>query len=871
MPYNNSEVTVLSYNPTYAMSKDVENISQQGMMEYLNYEPDSAKFNLERVVNPILNFDNGVKYTKFTLELFRKYPHLFENNGTNVASNLLYILCAGVTYNEEMLMQLIINIVNRTTPLTCERYNKNDDLMLMWAMEMYRSRKTIIYEPVMTNLSKVFNNWLLNPIVVYQGRQHNISIFRPLCYSKSGQNFIFLLPYLFYIFTFFNSCNPYQFEEEYTSSSISGFRMALEERFAAYYQRLMKEYNIMEDITLNIDSLNHIDQQYLIKMFIEMLDQDQLITIRNNELNKTNDLLNGQTAQQNILIDTIMRHWGVMIEHVMSTIVNNSIYVKIINALPSFQPNVISERDLILMTGYCISGGDCSFGIDENMYYCGVLDEKHVRTYHSDVVQPPLFPSNITTATHIEHRPFTNGDVGLNMLLAYLYRKFKLDRGNYDLLTDLSEKMCTPMFSNEIFEVIKPLFVNAVWLRDSRFMSDLTNMLYGNNSTSTLRYEFDDVNDLHTSLLTIFPEHTYINIVVPLYMYWFIPMALYSNIYTNHSTLETVPLTTVSFMKMFDKIPVQEKVIIKIVNMMTSVCQIKYSQIYCHYINEGIKEFETIISANPHIFQVYAKDVNNDTLNETDSESSLIDNRFISAYLIGGIELYNTSIISNPLVRGYYWVKNVLGTCDNLERFNIYFRDIVDVKTFERWIEYKDDPEKLLNLILSYFKLYSKTLSNKPARCLSDYKVTSNELVREPVSNVAYLESSDGMSIVHTVLKYTMPKNDIMTLGNNISIITRNIMTSGTGFIANKPEVNQFVYINQDGEQIIPFCEVQSSSVDRNIPTYKAKGMFETKMVSIVNPPGTRELSLELFTDQTEKNDLIMIFTPVGLNYSVPW
>ena len=149
-------------------------------------------------------------------------------------------------------------------------FKYDTDYLITWARIIQRNQIIIEFEPIMKQLKTIFNNWLSNPKINYGGIDYNISFFHPLCYTYSGENITSLLPYIAYLFTFFIYCNPYEFDEGQSESSVFGFYKAVDDWYMKHYIQLANDTGI-DVIKGDLTDLAKIKDCYWIDMLDHML------------------------------------------------------------------------------------------------------------------------------------------------------------------------------------------------------------------------------------------------------------------------------------------------------------------------------------------------------------------------------------------------------------------------------------------------------------------------------------------------------------------------------------------------------------------------------------------------------------------------
>lgn len=792
--------------------------------------------------------DEQAPAVSFTLKLFKLKPYLFQTN----AQSLMYAQYSGTAYKPdtiynifEMFMRLNDSkyiSAKRMEPNIENTYKYDIDLLITWARVIQKTKTAIIFEPIMSNLSKMMNIWMNNRKVSFNGIEYDINIFKSLCYTYSGEPILSLLPYLCYIMTFLIHCRPYTFNEAQTESSTYGFYKSLNEYYQLNYTALSKDlgFNIVKSSN---EQLAKLDDKYLIDLYKIMLHPDKIIQIRNREMSKTPELLDEAISDQNGLnMEFVKNAWNTTMTQLLKRIIQYSPIKKIFDSIPRFKPSGnLNVYELMMWTQYCLSGGDKPFCIDSeintsmkgNVSHYSMMahaDPEAIQPLPSSVFTTQYIKSHIKSLTIAKGFPFCSNDVILELATAFLLKQFDTMRN--DVLNDnpitIDESMLRDdnLYDKSLSFMLKDLFINGLWMKHNSSMSVALNLLLENKSFAS---EISDILSL-SSVTQIVYDNRLASTIITTYILSYLDDWLLYHCNNNYNFYSFSPYSYLTTLE-----PSGNR-IAKLLDMTISLLYISSKQ-YCSFVNASMKQFSDMMVMNPIIQQVYVK--------------GLADAADI--YAIGGCDLYNYAKISNPLIRGYGWVNSVYGTCEQLEIFYQWIKNLQNNSLMELF----ENSLSNISVIEMSLKLqYTKMFTNKSfPNLLSNYTFTPNGYKFRNYPYYLDLKTSDDKNIITIICEHTFPKSNA-SQSTEMSINFKPIIYSKGNVIAMKTAVNS-MFVN---ESILP-AKLSESGLHMKVPIYNFDGRVEEVKVIYVTPENHHAEIYTLFNSRYHENQTIILFT----------
>ena len=794
---------------------------------------------------------------QFTYQLFLARPELFGQN----AETLIYAQYAGHRFKPASYYNIFEVFLKQTNRKLIEdkRTNKYDpnnpfkydaDYIITWARVIQRNQLILEFEPVMRQIKNILNDFLANPQVNYGGIKYPLSFFRPLCYNYSGENITYLLPYIAYLFTFFIYCYPYEFDEGQSESSVFGFYKAVDDWYMKHYIQLANDTGV-DVIKGDLTDLAKIKDDYWTDMLDHMLNTSEIIRLRNEEISRTPSLLEQCIADQNsTTVGKIQQGFEDVMTNLIKLCVSNSPIKKFFDSIPQFKSAYLNTTELMMLTQYCLAGGDIPFIIEPeidairnvpnklpNYSYMLHGDPTTIQAYPTSVVGKQQLPSKINPFKQCIKQPFSNSDFALEMVTAYIRQEF--EKKKTDILDDYPIEIDESMLRSNTYniplnELVNNLFINGLWMYDNSSMKQALDILLTNRRFAS---EISDILSL-VSVTQVVYNNRQASILVGALILSYLNNELLDTCLNDYNLFSFSPIT---YMCLID-VPSPNR-IKKLVDMLTALLYIS-NPIYCRFVDVCVNDFTKLITINPVIQQVYVKGLDDSA----------------DIYAIGGCELYNYSHFSNPLIRGYGWVVNVFGNCENIETFYKWIYKLDNTALFQVINDSLNSVEVIeVSLKAQWAKLVG---SNSIPKLLRNYNFSANgyQLINTPY--FLDLQTSDNQYILSLICKYTYPYSNPRRSINR-QIIFREIKYERGEFTVFKPVKNGMVSrVNDSRDSAIKTnAEIRLTGTAERLPVYDYNGSMEDVSLIYSAPRGRRAVKLTLFNSRYEENSIVWIFT----------
>ncbi len=794
----------------------------------------------------------------FTLELFKTKPNLFGAYGASV----IYAQYSGTAYKPQSIYDIFESFITFQSPTVIEArrtrplsiYETDPDLLITWARLMQQTQTNTIFEPVMNNLGKVLNNWLDNRRVVWGGIEYDINIFKPLCYNASGECFITLLPYICYIMTFLIHCRPFTFNEAQTNSSTFGFFNSLEQYYQLNYQALGEDFDIDVIRTSLTELLQKIPENYFVDLFKVMLNPDKIIEIRNNEIRKTENLLNECLTDQNSLTYQFVQDaFNMTMSQMLKRIISLNPIHNIFNTMPRFQSNGnVNVCELSDWTEYCLANGDKPFCIEPetsskikgtSANYPMVLngDPKSIKPLPTTLFGKQQLKSKVPSCAIAEGLPFCSADIVLQMAKSYVYKEFLNKRNdpldNHQITIDeslLRNNNLVKLNGKPFHEIIKDLFVPALWMYDNSSMATVLNILLENEAFVS---EVKDILSLSTVTQIVY-DNMLASVIIVAYVLSFM------NTWILHTCNHAYPLKYFSPYTYICELKADGNRIAKLADIAISMCYISTDS-YAMFVQNCMHQFQNIMINSPIIQQPYIKCLDD----------------MADIYAIGGCELYNYAKYANPLVRGYGWVSCVNGNSENLETFYRWVYGLQNNALMELLESSVGNSEMIdMNLQVQWTKLYA---NGQYPNLLLNYSFTGSGSLGYKLKGYPYvldLKTSNGTSITKLIDSRTFGKSNVRS-GIPPQIVFKPIEYKNGIATAGVAQINGMLV---DGA-VMPASVIQTGLILK-CPVYDYNGDMNENKVMYMTPGGTKLIMLQLINTRHVENQTIMVFSNVPRN-----
>ena len=833
------------------------------------------------------NLADTYKYIGMTFDLLQNHPEMFEKT----SNNLLYIVNVNTNYRpaviyemfktmiatdsiltrdqaiEILLPNLLVedNTVLDTTiesSLNLEReFSQTACMIQLMAYYLRKYQKFNIYEPVFNNIKQAFDIYRNNPRISYNGETFDYRILKPLCYTMYGTNFFDDLVYWAYYLTFFINGRPYRFFDEIGSDSLSTrLYSSINDYFASHYKKLCKDLhiNLTDDWSVLYGTLLKENQiETLQRMLNSMLDFEKIIMLRNNEMNKSTDLLDECFRDQNVLsqefiYEAFCRNMDKLAELVIDH-----------NPFNQFKFDVFKEKaiedvknyhELMQLTQLCITSSKAikgGFEIDQDTYNFGPFQEFK----RFDVLDHPVIKSSINEFTNSKiKKPFTSVDIMTQMASSYIWLKL-IDRQSDGIFQ--SEGLGTESISIDHLSILSAnimpkllsIFINGLYQKDYTNMNALFNFFE----------PITELMELRDSLRYIYPTDYYKSELLPIVIMSYFKDGI-MNMILNQSVM------TGNF--------VTSSEISNGLRNMAKIDNLQNFNLFYHVFRVDtttekhqllIKKLENLLDAMLFVEQDgYARFVNatlqdlSKYLNECSIELPLVIGNDDDAlrYGLGGVSLYDKMIDVNPFNRGYYYAKELFGNSETLNYFHSivqYFDDVSRIELVKTTNSLNTVKDILYHIGENHVK---QLMKHKVHRNLIEYQiVVHNDKVMAELKNFG-----------------TFVSENTTFIQNMLSVIYKNTVGSS---IENKIVCVSLSPIDGSVKQISEnkfgnggICTIEETNGDIfELPLFKFKGSFESFELKYTKPTGTKLLcnGIDLLDNNGAKNLKVFVFTSAPL------
>jgi hypothetical protein len=743
---------------------------------------------------------NGCKYIEFTYDFFKLHPLVFDSE------SLFYIQHSGVHQRPNalfMMFETLVTSYDSSYTKSSNQFQFDTNFIISWARQLKFKGDCTAFEPSMQLCKNSLIHFLSSPTVDIKGKELSLKFFKPLMYNYNGENYYDLIPYICYLFTFFIYGQAYTFEEAHTNASMYGFSKSIDSYLQQHYLRLSTEHNTKFENLIN--TLSNAEWK---TFFSKVLAPNEIIRMRNNEMRRESGLLHENvSSQQNISQAYIDNCFNQVMSKLVYKIITHSPFSAIVKSFPGYDGKYC-KYELAKITQYCFCGGDKTINIDSQFCYNYSLDQNNDMKIQTDI-----------TTLHIgKHRPFTSSDPISKMCEAFLLNE--VDKKDSDPFDDSKFSLLEEdIFKHE--SLLRNWFISGTFQYYRSIFSDLTGKSFVD--------EYEDIINLPLVVMLSYGK-TYAATCLSTYILSLLPKLLLVHCnnqkeLSNFSLIQSVLLMTEVDIERVKKLT-------QVSNAITMV----NNPSYITFINRKITEFTSMIVQNSIIIQPYIKELN-------DSVDKLA---------IGGCEVYNYGKSSNPFVRSYGFISEVLGTSEELFIFNKWTENLDNQSLFDII-----DSSKNISLINAGLLNASKTIKIPVILNNFIFNLANKHYEYKPV-NYFYNDS-----LVEFVVKYIYPINNVR---NHIesSVVSRRIICDESGAITcDKPIINGFSI----GSNVLPL--LKGGGRHYKIPVYNFTGSIEEIPLLFIIPPNYHLYELLLSSSKYSSNQTILLFykTKVVSNY----
>jgi hypothetical protein len=837
--------------------------------------------------------NSNFRYISLLVDLLQQHPEMFKDTSTT----LLYILNLGTNYKPDILYDMFKNFIYSDFATTqqkkahLESLNRDeqyqniilvDTIPILFTYYLLIHKVFKQFEPSMALVEDELNKFLNNPIVYYEGKEYKISDLKPLFYNLAGFNFTQFLIYYAYVITYLIYGAPYQFYNEIgTASAAKGMLTDIDQYFESCLKLLTKETQI-PIMNFNAAELysSYTSQEQIKALqgcLNKMLSFEEIIKLRNREMNKTDELLDENYTNQNQIQPTFIKeNFFRVIDNLIKIAINENPFVKVINKIPSFTPldlifsagasRPVNFDELMDITAYCISGGNKDFCIDEDMTYHPVNSLKTKSENSQKIFIKQEFKTNINSFKRCMKQPFSDADIVLRMLQAYIRQKFLAQQDSFldtpDIGMDVTEpiKIDHTVFTEKLFNTFYNNFITGYYYNSSQ---ELETIIQGLLVTNDLfRAEYEDIKNMWIIASQIYKQ---------------IPKAMVLSVYLMSFLKESIDMYIKSVTNIknstlkfnFDGYLFMNYLTHFITNIYTDDCEKKIFKMYDSLIAYGFCSTDE-----------YARFVN---ICEEDFEkhlmNSIIQNVYISGntdlcelYSIGGTTLYSKMLDINPFNRGYEFIKDIFGTnedIENVKKVCSYFKE----QSLIELIEETDSSETIYNVMKKYVKDYELRILKDYDISQFTFKINEAKVEFEPkgLINIINLRFSNDEKYVYEYILYYAFKQITGNYHDN-EFRSKELKISESGFISvGLEQTNKIEYTDLNGsdKHIIPISiGLNEASIGDNytLPVLRYVGDWENISLTLNNPVGTKLIKFDLKGNNHDYNICIMMFSSAKLD-----
>lgn len=784
----------------------------------------------------------------FTQKLFELRPDLFGA----YAMSLVYAQHSGTAYKPEVIYSMFEQYIKYgpkqvITSLNTRQvgtYELCPNYIILWAKLLRQTRMTIGFEPVMSKLNNTLNAFFANKKINIKGINYDIAIFKPLCYTRAGECFFTILPYICYLITFLCDCRPYTFNEATTESSTFGFYNSLEQHFQKYYTAMN------EDTGVNLPKTNpraipaKVTDAMIADMLKKMLHPDRIIEVRNAEISKTPSLLNECIHDQAQLSDAYVEQaFTTTMNRLIKIIIHQFPLKYIFDAIPQFRNDSsnLNMNELMNWTNYCLAGGNKPFCIESGIHtnkkallqnYTNIRHCESIKlvSYPAELVGKQELKSNINPINIAKGQPFCENDVVLNMGTAYVRKRFDAKRN--DILDDdpiaINETMLwhENTFKQPIGALLRNLFLNGIWAYENSTMIQAFKILY---SIPEFVSEVNDLIALGNVTEIAYSNHLGSTVIAAY-------LLSYLNLMVITAMANGYDLKYIRPYRFLVRSEVDRGRIAKLCDMATSLLYISHPK-YAGFVNAVTRDFVELMEKSPVIQQPYVK--------------RLAD--FADIYAIGGCELYRWATHVNPLVRGCMWYYNVFGWSEDLENFFLWIQAL-DNSALMELLESSVNDTALMESTIKIQLMKVKDMKKHPL-IHANYEFDEKLSYRER-SHIYVLDPKiNNKGVVGTITRYIF-KRTAAASATMESIMFKRIMYQAGEVIARKAQKNSV-----DIADKIHAANISDLGIGIMAPIYDVLGKVDEVKVINHTPSGYRIEQLILGNSRNPANQVILIYT----------
>ena len=857
--------------------------------------------------------NSNFRYISLIVDLLQQHPEMFKDTATT----LLYILNLGSNYKPDILFDMFKNFIysdfateqqkksfletiKPIEPINRDEQYQNiiivDTIPILFTYYLLTNKVFKPFEPSMALVEDELKLFLNNPIVYYEGKEYKINELKPLFYNLAGFNFTEFLIYYTYMITFLIYGAPYQFYNEIGSASAAkGMLTDIDQYFESCLKLLTKETQI-PITSFNASELysSYIQQDQIKALqgcLNKMLEFEEVIKLRNREMNKTAELLDENYQNQNQINKYfIKQHFLDTMDKLIKIAINENPFVKVINRIPSFTPldlifsagasRAVNFDELMDITGYCIAGGDKPFYIDEDMVCHPINSERNENSNNKNAIfNTQEFKTNINVFKRSMKQPYSDADVVLRMLQAYIRQKFLAQQDSFldtpDIGMDVTEpiKIDHTSFTEKLFNTFYNNFITGYYFTSSKELETIIEGLLLTNER--FKAEYEDIKNMWIIASKIYKQIPKAMVLSVYLMSWLKEsIDMYIKAITNNKNLAGLEFN-------FDGYLFMNYLTHFITSVYTDACEKKIFKIY-----------DSLIAYAFCATDEYARFVN---ICEQDFEkhlmNSILQHVYVSGntdlcelYSIGGTTLYSKMLDINPFNRGYEFVKDIFGTSEDIEdvhKMCLFFKE----PSLISLIEETDSMETIYNVMKKYIRDYE-------LRILKDYDIShftfkfvdsengnegnenkgNGKLKFEPKSmiEILNLKMKNEKYVYEYLLSYAF--QPIKGNYHDNEFRSKELKISENGIITVELEQTnkiQYTDLNGSDKHTIPVnigLNEDAIGDTYTMPVLRYVGDWENLRINITNPVGTKLIKFDLRGNNHDYNNCILMFSSAKLD-----
>lgn len=825
------------------------------------------------------NIINKHKFIGLTVDLLQQHPELFEQTATT----LIYILNINTNYKPEAIYDQFtamlttdsilskaasmeqLGLTHADNSILLEDYTESNSLLLSFAYYLYRNRVFKDFEPSLTGIRKAFNTFINNPTVSYKGKTQNFKDLKPIAYTINGANILDFIPYFCYTATFFMDGFPYKFYAETGSESIPNrLYTNIDVYFGKFYNRILSDLhiNVSDNAAEKWYELFKSENQTeaLKNMLTKMLDFENIIRLRNDEMNKSESLLDTCFEDQNRLSDSFLNDsFRLNMDKFVELLIDNTPFNKFLNALPTFEPMLIDAparqlniNELMRMTSYAM-GTQSGYVIVNKLNAEDQLCPTTYRTYTAyknfdvDYIKAPILKSNINELSISLKLPFTPIDKIASMTTAFIKARLQAQQESFfdspDVTADFSEpiKIEAADLTSDLTSELMNLFIGPWYQTHHSLINRILSELPSKNKK--FAEDLSDILKLTDCLCKFVPEKRAQALLMTPFVFALLPEKL-----LNQAINVDTVLSGFDFLRHVLSGKYSEYIGLKLFDMLISIMFIRTDE-YARFVNLTTKDITEYL-LNSIIEIPYIKGNSDDADN----------------LAIGGLSLYNAMIDSNPFNRGYEYILQLFGTNEELEYFHFRTEVFKDASLISL-IMSSTSKDTIEDILLKFTKTYKPTSTD-----LSDYAL-NQELNLELSDKTKFIDlktlntTGEEIKIYELILKHCSKETQGMYSNDELHAIR--LENKGHGYIPTELTIGEFGYptndeVGKDGKLLkntTPVTIENSDTEIYTIPVYKYAGSMEDKYLKFVNPSGYKLLIFHPVNQMGLKNETIFMFT----------